>query len=230
MARAALYQLLSQALAYPSHEVVEALMETDLPQAREAVSHLPSELATALSAFDEHLRDADTGQLQDLHRTVFSHVMSADCPPCETFYTARHVFQETQELSDIGGFYRAFSLEMAEKERLDHICVELEFMHFLTYKESYAFTHHGSEKARFCRGVQRQFMQDHLGRWAIQFARNMARKADGGYLGSVAALTEAFASAETDFLRAQPGAATPSPDWRTMSPQDFTCPAGEGCQ
>ena len=152
-----------------------------------------------------------------------------DCPPCETLYTARHLFQETQELSDIGGFFRAFGLDLAERERPDHISVELEFMHVLTYKEAYALLHHGPTKARLCRRAQRQFMKDHLGRWAPLFAQRLQEKAGGGYFGSVAALLEAVISAEVRLLRARPEAVFASPQWRTTDPEDDGCPAVDEC-
>jgi TorA maturation chaperone TorD len=221
---------MSQALVYPSEEAVAALQETDLPQAQRAAARLPARAAPLLAAFGEQLQNADATQLQTEHRRIFTHILSADCPPCETVYTARHIFQETQELSDIGGFFRAFGLEIADKERLDHISVELEFMHFLTYKEAYALTHHGPAKARLCRDVQRKFVQDHLGRWATRFAQRLGQKANGGYYGCLASLVEAFLTAEVEFLRAHPEAVSVNADWRKQSPQDFSCPVAEGSQ
>ncbi len=230
LSRSALYQLMSQALVYPSQEAVSALQEVDLPQAQRAAARLPARVAPLLAAFGEQLQSADATQLQAEHRRIFTHILSLDCPPCETFYTARHIFQETQELSDIGGFFRAFGLEIADKERLDHISVELEFMHFLTYKEAYALTHHGPAKARLCRDVQRKFVQDHLGRWATRFAQRLGQKANGGYYGCLASLVEAYLTAEVEFLRAHPEAVSVSTDWRKQSPEDFSCPVAEGCQ
>lgn len=229
LARSALYRLLSQALAYPAAETVAELAGSDLPRARQAAARLPPSLGTLLAELDRHLQGTDAEWLQAEHRRIFSHIISLDCPPCETIYTARHVFQETQDLSDIAGFFRAFGLELAEKERLDHISVELEFMHFLAYKEAYALTHHGPARARLCREVQRKFMQDHLGRWAGQFSQRLARKAEGGYYGCIAALLEGFIAAEVRFLRARPEPVSVDPRWRTMSADDFNCPMAERC-
>ncbi len=227
LARSALYRLLSQALVYPSGEAISALREVDLSQAQLADAHLPQNVNSLKAALAEHLQATDAVQLQVEHRRVFTHILSLDCPPCETFYTARHIFQETQDLSDIGGFFRAFGLEMGDRERLDHISVELEFIHFLTYKEAYAHTHHGPARARLCRGVQRKFMQDHLGRWALRFADRLAQKAGGGYFGCVASLTEAFLAAEVSFLRALPESASAGQEWRNATPEDISCPMAE---
>jgi DMSO reductase family type II enzyme chaperone len=224
-----MYQLLSQTLAYPTQETVDALVEVDLPQAQQAATEHSRDLAPLLTVLGEHLRYTDADGLQVEHRRVFSHILSLDCPPCETFYTACDVFQETQEMADIAGFFHAFGLEMADRERLDHISVELEFMHFLVFKEAYALTHHGPDKARLCRDTQRKFMQDHLGRWAPQFARRLGEKAGGGFFQCVASLVEAFVEAEVDFLKARPETAAVSADWRKTSPEEFQCPAAEAC-
>ena len=227
LARSALYRLLSQALVYPSGDAIAALREVDLPQAQLAAAHLPPNVNSLLTALDEHLQATEAIQMQAEHRRVFTHILSLDCPPCETFYTARHIFQETQDLSDIGGFFRAFGLEMGDKERLDHISVELEFMHFLTYKEAYARTRHGPARARLCREVQRKFVEDHLGRWALKFADRLRQKAGGGYFGCVASLTEAFMAAEVEFLRARPESVLAGQEWRNATPEEISCPMAE---
>jgi DMSO reductase family type II enzyme chaperone len=229
LARGALYRLLSQALVYPGNEALSELRDVDLPQAQEATPHMPASIAPLLAALGEHLQASDAVQFQAEHTRVFSHILSKDCPPCETIYTAKHVFQETQDLSDISGFYRAFGLEMGDKERLDHITVELEFMHFLTYKEAYAQTHHGPAKARLCRKFQRKFMRDHLGRWAVEFARRLGQKANGGYFGCVSSVLETFLKADIAFLRVAPETVQVSPTWRNSAPEEFSCPAADEC-
>lgn len=229
LARSALYQLLSQALAYPTPEAVAAIKGADLPRALEAAPLLAPEVVGPLSVFAERLRDLDAAALSEEHRRVFTHVMSADCPPCETFYTASHVFQETQDMSDIAGFFRAFGLELSEKGRPDHVSVELEFMQFLAYKEAYALANHGPAKARLCREAQRKFMRDHLGRWVLHFTERLSRKAGGGYFAELASLAQAFLFTETAFLRTPPGAGPVSAEWRRETPDGFSCPLSEGC-
>jgi len=230
VARASVYQLLSQALAYPHDDVVAAMVEIDLPQAREAASLLPVDLDPELSAFADQLADASASALRSLHGHVFTHVVSQDCPPCEAFYIAKGIFQETSELADIAGFFKAFDLALAETERIDHISVELEFMHFLTYKEAYARTHHNAEKSRFCRDVQRKFIRDHLGRWSLHFARLLDQKAGGGYYSCLASLLEKFVSSELAFLRVETEVTLASQEWREADSDDSGCPIGEACQ
>src|SRR5207245_10349649 len=85
-------------------------------------------------------------------------------------------------MGDIAGYYKAFGLELAEvvHERLDHISVELEFLHFLAYKESYALCHDGEEKLQVVVDAAEKFVRDHIGRWAPLFADMASKKAQRG--------------------------------------------------
>ena len=228
LARSAAYRLLSQATVYPTGEVVAALSDEDLSQAQAAAAVLGAPFSERLGVFERELHAASPEQLQDQHRRIFSHILSLDCPPCETVYTASEIFQETDHLSDIAGFFRAFGMELAEKERPDHISIELAFMHLVTCKEAVAQLRHGPEKARLCRGVQRKFMEDHLGRWGQQFARQLERQAPAGYFRAVARLLDAFLAAEVSYLRAKPEVLRVNSDWRTKLDEEG-CSTTDGC-
>ena len=227
-ARSAGYRLLSQATMHPGEDVIAALREEDLPQAQAAAEILDETFSEPLAAFAKELQNATPDDLQREHGHIFTHLLSLDCPPCETVYTAQEIFEETAQLSDIAGFFRAFGMDLAERERPDHITVELEFMHLLTSKEALAHLHHGSEKARLCRVVQRKFVQDHLGRWGRQFAQQLAGRAPEGLFAATAALLDAFLADELAYLRVQPETLEVNTDWRTkVSEEDCStaeCP------
>lgn len=228
LARSAAYRLLSQATVYPTDEVVAALSDEDLSQAHAARDVLGPTFAERLDEFERELHAASPEELQEQHRRIFSHILSLDCPPCETVYTASEIFQETDHMSDIAGFFRAFGMEIAEKERPDHISIELEFMHLVTCKEAFAQLHHGPDKARLCRVVQRKFMEDHLGRWGQQFAQQLERQAPADYYKAVARLLDAFLAAEVSYLRAKPEVLRVNADWRTALDEE-DCSATEDC-
>src|SRR3989338_1183347 len=79
-------------------------------------------------------------------------------------YTAENEFQRVKQLSDISGFYRAFGLQV-DKERPDALSCELEFMHYLIYKELYCLKRNlnqAEEKAGVCHDAQKKFFQAHL--------------------------------------------------------------------
>ena len=129
--------------------------------------------------------------LQSEHRRVFSNVITLDCPPYETLFGNDHVFAQSHVMGDISGFYKAFGVELSKDihERLDHLSVEFEFMHFLAYKESYSLCHDAPEKTQIVVEAQKKFLKNHIGRWVPLFCRMLAKKADSGLFKLVADMT-----------------------------------------
>jgi putative dimethyl sulfoxide reductase chaperone len=147
----------------------------------EASSRILS-LKTQFDAIEEWVTsEGENWSLQDLrdeHRRVFSNVISLDCPPYETLFGNDHVFGQSYVMGDIAGFYSAFGLQLSPDihERLDHLSVELEFMHFLAYKESYAILHDGKEKLQTVVEAEKKFVKDHIGRWVPLFSGMLRTK------------------------------------------------------
>ena len=167
-------------------------------------------------------------QLSDLqteHRRVFSNVITLDCPPYETLFGNDHVFAQSHVMGDIAGFYKAFGVELSKDihERLDHLSVEFEFMHFLAYKESYSRCHNGADKTQIVVDAQKKFVKNHIGRWVPLFCRMLSKKADSGFFKHIAEMTSDWMDFETAFL-----GVTPQPyseaDYR---PATFSSPEGQ---
>lgn len=167
-------------------------------------------------------------QLSDLqaeHRRVFSNVITLDCPPYETLFGNDHVFAQSHVMGDISGFYKAFGVELSKDihERLDHLSVEFEFMHFLAYKESYSRCHDGAEKTQIVVEAQKKFVKNHIGRWVPLFCRMLSKKADSGLFKLVADMTADWMEFETAFLGVAPQPYTET-DYR---PATFNSPEGQ---
>src|SRR5215467_524337 len=167
-------------------------------------------------------------QLSDLqaeHRRVFSNVITLDCPPYETLFGNDHVFAQSQVMGDIAGFYRAFGVELSQDihERLDHLSVEFEFMHFLAYKESYSRCHDGADKTQIVLDAQKKFVKNHIGRWVPLFCRMLVKKASTGFYKHIADLMAEWMDFEVAFL-----GVTPQPYSETdYRPATFNSPEGQ---
>ncbi len=223
LARSRVYGFLSRGFGEPDaalpaqlqreHRDLQAgLVRLKAPACRSAARPLRSILAPLVLA-----------EMQASFLRCFGHAISKDCPPYEGEYGQAHIFQQTQRLADIAGFYRAFGLEPATDvhERMDHISVELEFMQFLCRKEAYALEHrHEAAQRAQCREAQRKFLDQHLGTWAPGFAQRLARVAEGGLYGALAELLGAFLSAELREFDLQP---------QPLAVARFPEPAPEGC-
>ena len=153
-------------------------------------------------------RDIADGALSDenlvvAHAACFGHAVSKDCPPYEAEYGQAHIFEKTQTLADIAGFYRAFGLEpaVAIPDRADHIAFELEFMEFLCRKQAFALVNgHPPDRIEQCQGARRAFLEAHLGRWGFSFAHHLIRKESDCVLAPWVRLFEAFLAAELNSM------------------------------
>ncbi|HEY7534241.1 MAG TPA: molecular chaperone TorD family protein [Nitrospiraceae bacterium] len=163
--------------------------------------------------------------LQSEHRRVFSNVITLDCPPYETLFGNDHVFAQSHVMGDIAGFYKAFGVELSKDihERLDHLSVEFEFMHFLAYKESYSRCHDGTDKTQIVVDAQKKFVKNHIGRWVPLFCRMLVKKADSGLFKIVADMTSDWMDFEAAFLNVTPQPYSEA-DYR---PATFNAPEGQ---
>jgi TorA maturation chaperone TorD len=246
LGRSKLYLLISWSMLYPEdEEFLDYLQSGEFVQdGRSSVESLQTaldgvggerakgKLASITQSLDQIERwvssECVNWQLSDLqaeHRRVFSNVITLDCPPYETLFGNDHVFGQSHVMGDIAGFYKAFGVELSRDihERLDHLSVELEFMHFLAYKESYARCHDGAEKTQIVVDAQKKFVKEHIGRWVPLFARMLAKKADSGFFKLMAELASDWMEFEASYLAVNPQPYSEA-DYR---PATFSAPEGQ---
>lgn len=142
---------------------------------------------------------------------VFGLLLSPACPPYETEYCRQSLsVYRSQQLADIAGFYRAFGLE-AERERPDHLVLELEFMAWLILKTLRAETLGDQEAAEVSRRAQARFFEEHLAWWTPAFSLALRHQADSisrdevasppkSLYGAYACLLSAFVAAERNYF------------------------------
>lgn len=199
LARSRIYRILALAFRCPEAGDAAALDQLAQTAGVEALGEGASGLAPVLQELASALQATDAEALRDRYVATFGHVTLPDCPLYETACGAGDPFRQPQTLADLSGFYRAFGLEVAANagERGDHLAVELEFMHYLAYREAYALERHGAEQVAAIQDAERRFLLDHLGRWAPVVAGAVAARADGA-LGAAARLLERFLDDEAN--------------------------------
>jgi len=214
MARAFLYRFLAQAYQDPTADgwaqLTNASCLCDLESAVRALTTTRPSLAEFVPLIRSQFQEQHFESFLAAYLAAFGHAARGRCPLNEIEYgdiKADPLFQP-HRLADIAAFYRAFGLEVTEDadERHDHICLELEFMCVLAAKEAYALEHQlDSESLSVCRGAQKRFLREHLGRWAPAFTRRLARMAADSPLASLANFTRAFIEAECSRFGVPPG-------------------------
>lgn len=203
LARAYVYRALAQAFEYPSAEGWVALTSPDQVHAFDAAAATLQNPAVEQAAAELRARfpGCEAEQYHDDYVAVFGHAARGSVPMNEIEFgepKADALFQP-HRLADLAAFYRAYGLNMAADagERQDHLCVELEFMSVLAAKEAYALDGQADGEALLaCRESQRDFLREHLGRWAPAFARMLMTRTGPGPLSAFAALLRAFVESD----------------------------------
>jgi len=129
----------------------------------------------------------DVNALSDRFAILFGHTAKGVVPPYETEYGKNAPFLQPQELSDIGGFYRAFGLTVSEAahERVDHISCECEFLSFLSLKSAYALEEELRDLLEESERAHTFFLRDHLAKFAASFGHRLAREDPCGFYGKL---------------------------------------------
>jgi DMSO reductase family type II enzyme chaperone len=225
-ARANLYRFLSLAFAYPTRDLHKDLLAACEP-ALAAAELVSEEVSAATAEAVAALRARERTVLAAEYRRSFTLSASPDCPLNEAAYSAKHVYQEVQELADVAGFYRAFGLEIAG-DRPDGLAAELEFASLLALKEAAARQRRLKPEAGVCVEGSRLFLHEHLGRWAENIGRRIALTAPGTAYADLGLLLAAFAPADVEALQAGPIAPYQEVPQPREEPDDGGCPASEG--
>lgn len=195
--RATIYSLVAAGFAWPTAENKKTLESILLPTADSL--GLSGSLGSAVSALKAVAANGLQG-LRSAHLELFPPVASSDAPGYETAYRGEGVFQQSAMLADIAGFYRAHGLRPggSERERLDHITVEVEFMALVARKEVSALQRTHLEEAEICRHTSRSFLQDHLACWAPAFGRRAANVSSHDWYRAAGELLADWVEADAD--------------------------------
>ena len=160
------------------------------------------ELIRRLKELSEKLNQTAYKDLVTQYEDCFGYTASGPVPCYELEYGEEHTHREPQQLSDISSFYHAFGLKVKESnfERVDHIAIECELMHFLLFKEAYALSNAAIENAEICHQASVRFLKEHLGRWAPSFALKLSRYAKQGFLKDLADFTFSYIVQDCEWL------------------------------
>jgi DMSO reductase family type II enzyme chaperone len=161
-ARSVGYRLFAEALDYPDELLLEEIREGRLARAlEELLEGLAPELPGAVDW--DALRDAgDEDELQIEYTRLFD--VGASGPPCP-LYGGLYGGARMKTMEEAVRFYNHFGLTLSEtlRELPDHLRTQLEFLHYLAFREAEALQR-GADAGPY-RRAQRDFLERHPGRW-----------------------------------------------------------------
>jgi TorA maturation chaperone TorD len=203
LGRSVLYEALAVGFHPPGPETLQRLGTTAAVRPLAAAAALvdPSGEAGLACAALQLGGTADAGHaapLEESYRQLFGHTTRGSLSAYETEYGEDTAFQQPQQLGDLSGFFGAFGLRLNERqrERVDHVAVECEFMAFLARKEAYALEQNEQAMLETTRHAEKLFLRDHLGRFAPAFGRLAAAQDPRGFYGALGNLCSRFVPLE----------------------------------
>jgi len=235
-ARGAVYALLSWGLAYPDDDSLSGLRRlVDQVIQSDGRSGLPPDVRNELDALRHCLNSpmATKDLLEARYAELFGHAVRGACPLYELEYGRAEIVQQAGELADIAGFYGAFGLEEAgaSGERVDHICLECEFVSILCAKYAVGLLSSSVALCETCFDAKRSFLRDHLAHWLPAFCNRVMREDPDGVYGVLARLGAKFLASECEELGIKAG-----PEYLELRPVDpqgdteIQCGTGGGSQ
>jgi len=203
--RSETYAFLANALRFPDTNGLRILLDAEYMSAWKkgihdqcpALSAIALELETRLAQYADSAGTAHR-VLEESFIKLFGHTVRGVCPPYESEYGKAQIIQQASDLADIQGFYEAFGLRLVDgsHERIDHACVECEFMSVMAAKQAYAIMQGNMEARQVLHDAQAAFLEDHLGRWFIAFSRRLQDADENGFYGNVGKLADKFIQSE----------------------------------
>lgn len=158
-ARSSLYRSLAAGFSFPTPDLSQAFAcGRFLDELLAAAAALPF----PLPAEDGPRADPNLAheELQQEYIRLFE--VGPGRPPCP-LYEGSHRSGRMKIMEELVRFYAHFGLRAQAGDLPDHLCAELEFMHYLAFKEAAAL-HSGADSQPY-RRAQRDFLQRHLNRW-----------------------------------------------------------------
>lgn len=210
--RARLYKLASLAFDRPGETLAAALRSgTFAAQVRESATALDG--ATEAGIEGRNLADdatavaeaspTESAGVDDLAAdwtALFGFEAGGDVSQYQAAYAPGTLVTNTDLLADIAGFYAAFDLSRSDEgpERVDHLCLELEYVSHLALQTAYLDRCGDDAGVEIATGAQADFLEDHLGRWIGRYRDAVRADADAEFYPTLASLVETLVAADLD--------------------------------
>lgn len=234
LTRSAAYSLLAKSFEYPSEQCLNYITSDTYEETLRGFLALHPDDKNLRNHIDTFTSDrallnarGSRDMLEAEYNRLFAHLGSAKCPPYETEFGHENVFQKTEAMADIAGFYSAYGLEPSatNTERVDFISMELEFMSYLALHEAYAREHEEAEHLDICVDTQRKFLAEHIGRWVSVFARILSNASSNAFYNWLGCFTEYFIDSEARHLEVVLEKVTGPAKMESQTPEPFGCEA-----
>ncbi|MHC1742074.1 MAG: molecular chaperone TorD family protein [Syntrophobacteraceae bacterium] len=211
--RSSIYRLLAAAFMYPTPKLFQSHRDgVFLAELWESMSQLPhlqalvEEEAEMTRRFQSDLMGMSFQDLEVSYTQTFEvGAPKPPCPPYEGLY--RSGVERTRLMVEVSEFYKHFGLSMSreegKRELPDHLSAELEFLHFLTFKEAQAVEEETPDLLKGYVLAQRDFLERHMVSWLPSFCDKLQHSRQKPLYRDLARITLRFVWADLEWTQSR---------------------------
>lgn len=210
LSRSNIYRMLSQGFKYPTREMFEKYRNgefvEELMEHLSTVTHLGSIVAEEANLAGRVAKSFEGVGFGDFE-VNYVHTFDVGfpkppCPPYEGLY--RQGEERTSIMIEISEFYKHFGLNMSQEEGKrelpDYLCAELEFLHFLTFKEAQAREEGDTAHLKGYLHAQKDFLDRHMIDWFPNFYEKLQKSDAHPLYKDLARIVLRFTAQEFGFV------------------------------
>lgn len=198
-ARSQFYKILSGMFAYPRDDLRHDFMQQAGLALREAANELPFSVPAVESFGRAAVPQAATGaDFAVMYSSIFDNCSGR---PAVSLHEKDYSKKDPKYIwEELIRFYEHFGLNYSLKECKewpDHIGIQLEFLHYLTFLEAGA----PADVAAIYVTAENDFLERHMTQWIPQFSEKIRAMAQDTPYASLAQVLAQFVEGETEFSR-----------------------------
>jgi len=197
--RSRMYQLLGGAFAFPDEDFFEAVHDgTFATTLAEMCAGLPYDL-TKVATPDLIAGGTSCAEFESEYIRLFD--VGPAGPPCP-LYGGTYIGDRMKVMEDATRFYNFFHLRLSAemRELPDHITTEMEFLHYLTFREAEA-CQQGLDVSSLLR-AERDFLARHLCKWMPHLQARLAKQTTLSFFPALVRFAAAFLAADQAYVAA----------------------------
>lgn len=192
-ARSRAYHLLAAAISFPDESLAPALTSGEwLEEFRDVLESLP--FGFAVPAEDLALLAGAPAPDALAHDYIRLFEVGTGRPFCP-LYEGAHRGGRMKIMEELVRFYEHFGLKPATGDQPDHLCAELQFMHYLAFKQAAA-------PSADLLLAQRDFVYRHLAKWLPRLVDRLAEAREPSpYYSALTSVTAGFCRVDLEWLK-----------------------------
>jgi len=197
-ARSKIYAFLAEALSFPDQALARRLASGDwFNDFTDAMAFVPFSFKLAGDQRTSLAQAPPSRTLEHDYIRLFE--VGPGGPFC-ALYEGAHRGGRMKIMEELVRFYEHFGLKPASGDQPDHLCAELEFVHYLTFKQAAA--DEGTPAFASLATAERDFLYRHLCKWLPRLVSRLGGAPEPSlFYFSLTSLTSDFCRADLAWLK-----------------------------